>query len=181
MRLVKRLLDGLGMRDWRARAALVPAAGGALSWAAFLVFDRVLCAGAVLETRAGVGTVVMRRFRLVIGGGCIGICAVVGTTLGAGIASSCMLGTTLGAGVESTGILLVIERVMRRAGSSLFWSIWSTLGTGWLVALVGCPGWSASLSFEAMRLMSRMSWDASLFVTPWSSAAQSANAFMSLS
>ena len=130
MRLVKRFLDGLGMRDWRARAALVPAAGGALSWAAFLVCDRVLRAGAVSGTRAGVGAMVMRRFCLVIGGGRIGICAVVGTTLGAGAVSSCILGTTLGAGVESTGILLVIERVMRRAESSLFWSVWSTLGAG---------------------------------------------------
>ena len=56
---------GLDMSDSLAFAALVLAAGGALSWAAALVRDLVLRAGAVGGTCAGADS--MRRLRLVTG------------------------------------------------------------------------------------------------------------------
>ena len=107
MRLVsrRRCAVGLGMRDCLARAARVPAAGGAFSRAAALVLNLVLRAGAVAGTGVGTGTDIMRRLRLIIGLGRMSMCAVVGTLLGAG------------AGV--IGMSLDMDRVMRRVGSQL--------------------------------------------------------------
>jgi len=183
IRRVSRRRVGRGMSDWRARAARVPAAGGALSSVAVRVCDRVLRAGAVAGTGVGSGAEIMRRLRLMIGRGRIGMCAVVGTTLGAGAGTVAVVGTTLGAGAVTVGTCGAIDRVMRRVGSMSM----STLGTGGDGGL-GCRGgvlsWSrrgVTVIIDAMRLSSLMSCSASIFVMPLMSFAQSANAVMSLS
>ena len=183
MRLVsrRRCAVGVGMRDCLARAARVPAAGGAFSRAASLVLDLVLHAGAVAGTGVGTGTNIMRRLRRIIGLGRMGMCAVVGTLLGAG------------AGV--IGMSLDMDRVMRRVGSQVVSTLGTvctlgtgcgigvlcTLGTGCVVVWLLSVWWLALSILEAMRVISRMSCSASLCVNPVMSAAQSASAFMSLS
>lgn len=112
MRLVSRSTVGFCMSDFRALAARVFCAGGALRSAAALVFDLVLLAGAEGGAEA------MRRRRLTVGARLIGSCAVVGTTLGAGVGIA--------------GMLLAIERVMRLLIVSL---VSSTLGTGCTLGL----------------------------------------------
>ena len=165
-RRVSRRMVGLGMSDSLAFAALVLAAGGALSCAVALVRDLVLRAGAVGGTYAGADR--MRRLRLITGFDLVGNWAVVGTTLGAAVGT----GGTFGA----------IDRVMRMSGGGLL----STLGTGCTLGL-GCLSGVSSVSvcvalnlFE-MRCMSLMSWDASMCLMPLMACAQSDNAFMILS
>ena len=183
MRLVsrRRCAVGVGMRDCLARAARVPAAGGAFSRAASLVLDLVLRAGAVAGTGVGTGTDIMRRLRRIIGLGRMGMCAVVGTSRGAGV------------GVM--GMSLAMDRVTRRVGSQVVSTLGTvctlgtgcgigvlcTLGTGCVVVWLLSVWWLALSILEAMRVISRMSCSASLCVNPVMSAAQSARAFMSLS
>ena len=147
------------MSDWRARAARVPAAGGTWSSVAARVCDCVLRVGAAAGTGVGSGAEIMSRLRLMIGRGRIGICAVVGTTLGAGAGTVAVVGTTLGAGAVTVGKFGAIDRVMRRVGSMSM----STLGTGGDGGL-GCLGGGLSWSrrgvtsiIDAMRLSSLMS------------------------
>ena len=183
MRLVsrRRCAVGLGMRDCLARAARVPAAGGACSCAASLVFDLVLRAGVVAGTGVGTGADIMRCLRLIIGLGCMGMCAVVGTTLGAGS--------------DTVGMLFDMDCVMRRVGSKVVSTLGTgcTLGSGCVIGVLCTLGsvcvagwlssfwWLALSTLDAMRVRSRMSCSASMFVNPVMSAAQSASAFMSLS
>ena len=157
---------GLVTSDCLALAALVLAAGGAFKCAAALVCDRVLRAGAVGSTFAGVDR--MRRLRLITGIDVGGNCAVVGTTLGAGggVVGSCD----------------AMDRVIRMFGGGLL----STLGTGCTLGrdwVSSVSSWAA-LNLLEMRCMSRMSCEASLWLMPLMAlmaCAQSDNAFMILS